>query len=380
MITMNSISTAFAHDATTIFPFHVPAPATRDFYQLSKLEALVQASQGAIRFKLNQIINGSMINSISPNKPFLSTGSAIRYWAGRDEDGVLRGGAPQWAYMENLCDPSLSDQEKFKVWCKMLADLPANVSFGFKAVPFMADSHVVRAAFGKAGFTNIQRKTFLFRGNIADGDPIARLKSDARTKVNSARRDLEMASMDVDGFFDFYQENLVNYGGRKGAFSIMIDRETMKLGLGNIEILAVRRKRAEGAESDSPIEAAILCGWDVDGYYKLMRVTYRNSAEHNNGIDPHKHALKMLVVEAMKRATEKGLVLDVDGATGGGSTVYQRFGVFEEVLHDEFKRKTADTFICKFCNPMAIEKAAKSVKSALGRLLAFTVPAVMFYS
>lgn len=377
---MNSIGSALAHNTTIAFPFYVPAPATRDFYQLSKLEALVQASHGAIKFKLNQIINGNARDTVSPNKPFLSSNSGIRYWAGRDEDGVVRGGAPHWAYMENLCDPSLTDQEKFKIWCKMLASLPANVSFSFKAVPFMTDSHVVRAAFGKAGFTNIQRRTYLFRGNIADGDPISKLKSDARTKVNSARRDLETAPMSVDEFFNFYEENLVNYGGQKGAFSIMADRETMKLGLNNLEILAVRRKRAEGAESDNPIEAAMLCGWDVDGYYKLMRVSYRNGAAQNNGVDPHKHAIKMLVVEAMKRATEKVLILDVDGATGGGSTVYQRFGVFEEVLHDEFKRKTADTFICKFCNPLKIENAVKSVKQALGRLLAFTIPAVIFYS
>lgn len=376
---MNSISHTLSHDNLNSFPFHVPAPAKLDFYQRGKIDLMIDASLCAIKFKWNKMVNGGALHSVSTDKPFIANSDMLYYYVGRDEDGVLRGGCPQWSYFENIYDPQMTDEQKFKKWCKILADLPGNVSFGFKASPHMKDTHVVRAAFGKAGFTNVQRRTFLFQGNLADGDPISKLKSDARTKVNSARRDLESCSMSVDEFFAFYKENLVNYNGCKGAFSLTIDREMMKLGYDNLEIIAVRRKPVEG-QAAGPIEAAIMCGWDTDGFFKLMRVTYRNDAASNNGIAPHKHAIKMLVVEAMKRATEKGLILDVDGATGGGGTVYQRFGVFEEVVHDEYKRKTAQTFICKFCNPLRIEKAVRTVKEALGRLLAFTIPVVIFYS
>lgn len=376
---MNSYSNAVTQSNFDAFPFHVPAPDTLDFYQRGKFDAMVHASVGAIKFQWNKILNGGALRTVSTERPFVAQIDMLQYYVGRDEDGVLRGGCPQWSYLENMCDPNMTDEEKFKKWCRILADLPGNVSFNFKASPYMKDTHVVRAAFGKAGFSNIPRRTYLFHGNLADGDPIAKLKSDARTKVNSARRELESCSMSVDEFFAFYRENLVNYKGAKGAFSMQIDHEMMKLGYDNLEIIAVRRKQAEG-QGPNPIEAAIMCGWDADGFFKLMRVTYKNDAESNNGVAPHKHALKMLVVEAMKRATEKGLILDVDGATGGGSTVYQRFGVFEEVVHDEYKRKTAQTFICKFCNPLRIERAISSVKNALGRLLAFTIPAVIFYS
>ena len=376
---MNAISPATMPLNFDNASFYVPAPVTLDFYQRGKMDALIDASIGALKFQLNKIAHGGSATNVSAKTPFLANIDALQFYVGRDEDGVLRGGCPHWAYLQNLCDPRLSDQEKFKKLCKNLADLPGNVAFAFKASPDLKDSNIVRAAFGKAGFANIQRKTYLFRGNAVDGDPIAKLKSDARNKVNKARRDLETCSMSVDEFFAFYSENLVNYDGKKSHFYLNIDHDMMKKGYNNLEIIAVRRKTEEGKEI-SPIEAAILCGWDADGYYKLMRITYRRDAAMNNGIEPHQHAIKMLVVEAMARATQMNMVLDVDGATPGGGTVYQRFGVFEEVLHDEFKRKTAQTFICKFCNPLAIENAVKAVKNTFSRLLAFTIPAVLFYS
>jgi hypothetical protein len=70
------------------------------------------------------------------------------------------------------------------------------------------------------------------------------------------------------------------------------------------------------------------------------------------------------------------MVLYVDGATAGGGTLYSRSGVFREVLREEYKRKTAQTFICKFCNPMKLEHIAKEMRLYLGRLAAIMVLAL----
>jgi hypothetical protein len=331
-----------------------------DFYQRNKIAAMLDAFIGSGKFHWNKLVHRAHTHNIGKTLPFLAKIDALHYHVGRDELGVLRGGNPHWLYLQNLCDPSLNDKDKFKKLCRTLAQLPGNVAFAFKASPDIKDAEIVRAAFKKAGFTNIPRKTYLYNGVGLDTDPVKQLKSDARTKVNSARRDLEFAAMSVDEFFAFYNRNL-EVSGKKSHFFLGIDHDMIKKS-DQIDIIAVRRKSADG--KTYPIEAAITCGWGEDGYYKLMRITYLH--ENTPGLDfaPHKHAIKMLVVEAMTRATNKGMILDVDGATPGGGTVYSRFGVFTEILHDEYKRKTAHTFLCKYISP--------TMSEALGRFLSFT--------
>lgn len=331
---------------TSFGPFVTPGDdRVLDFYERGKAAALKEAVLGAVKFHWNKISHLAATQNIGKTLPFLSSVGSLQYYVGRDEQGILRGGNPHWRYLQDVCTPFQSDEQKYKNLCRELAQLPGNVAFAFKASPDLRDAHIVRAAFLKAGFTNIPRKTYLFDGTADREDPIKKIKSDARTKVNSARRDLELTTMSVDEFFAFYNENL-QIDGKKSHFFLNIDHDMIRKGK-NIEIIAVRKKAADDGTT-YPIEAAMLCGWDDDGFYKLMRITYRRDAEHNAGNAPHKHAIKMLAVETMKRASEKGMLLDVDGATPGGVTVYQRFGVFQEVLHDEYKRKTVQTLFVKF--------------------------------
>lgn len=309
---------------------------------------LIDATGGAARFHWNKLVHRAGTHNIGQTLPFMTNIDTLHYYVGRDEKGILRGGNLPWLYLRDLIPYGFaSREEKFKSLCRALAQLPGNVAFAFAASPDLHDADIVRAAFRTAGFSHIARKTYTYRGANDGADPISKIKSDARTKVNSARRDLEFVDMSLEEFFAYYRANL-EADGKNSHFHLNIDLELIGRAMaeGQIEIMAVRKKASDDQPGPHPVDAAIVCSRGEDGYYKLMRISYRH---YNSGpIAPHKHALKMLVVEAMKRSAALGMVLDVDGATPGGETLYSRFGVFETVIRDEFKRKTAQTLIRKF--------------------------------
>lgn len=360
--------------ANTNYGYFLKPSATQipDFYERSMAAALAEAIKGSAKFHLNKLMHLAVSSYATKKKTYLANAGRIPYFVGLDDQGILRGGNPHWGYLQNFCDASLSDEQNHKRLCGELARLPSNVAFAFKLRPDLQDAKIVHSAFVKSGFTNIAHKTFLYNGIGDAEDPIKKIKSDARTKVNQARRDLEIVNtMTVDEYCTFYREN-IEEDNRVPHFFLNIDHDVFKQGVAqgkNIEIIAVRRKTGEDGKVH-PIEAAFLCAWDSDNYYKLVRISFRLNAAQNGGIEPHKHAVKMLVVEAMKRASERGMLLDVDGATNGGATIYRRFGVFEEVLRDEFKRKTASTFLVKFIKPEWMGK--------LGRMAAMS--SVLFFA
>lgn len=309
---------------------------------------LVDATSGAARFHWNKLVHRAGTHNIGQTLPFMTNIDTLHYFVGRDEKGILRGGNLPWLYLRDLTPYGFASRaEKFKSVCRALAQLPGNVAFSFASSPDLRDADIVRDAFRTAGFSHTARKTYTYKG-VNDGtDPISKVKSDARTKVNSARRDLEFVEMSLEEFFAYYRENL-DAEGKNSHFHLNIDLELISRAMneGQIEIMAVRKKSSEDQPGPHPIDAAVVCSCGEDGYYKLMRISYRHHA--SGPIPPHKHALKMLVVEAMKRSAARDMVLDVDGATPGGETLYSRFGVFETVIRDEFKRKTAQTLIRKF--------------------------------
>ncbi len=346
-----------------------------DFYERTAIAALYEAVLGSIKFHWNKLSHRAAVYNVGETTTFISNIDKLDYFVGRDDQGILRGGNLHWDYLQNVCNPFVSNDQKYKKLCRILAQLPGNVSFAFKVSPDLQDGDVVRAAFKRAGFSNIRNKTFLYFGDASEGDPIKKIKSDSRTKVNSARRDMELTTMSLDAFFKFYNDNLIA-DNKEPHFFLNIDEVTIKKGAKNVEVTAARRKGLREDGTPYPIEAAICCGIGKDGYYKLMRITYSGEGTGVIPHAPHKHALKMLVVETMRRSAELNMVLDVDGATVGGGTLYSRFGVFREVLRDEYKRKTAQTFICKFCNPLKLERIAKEMRLYLGRLAAIMVLAL----
>ncbi|PZQ45099.1 MAG: hypothetical protein DI551_08465 [Micavibrio aeruginosavorus] len=317
-----------------------------------RISALMHWGIGSTKFRWNKIVHRTGTMNIPCTAPYVTSTDHLDYFVGMDEKGYLHGGNLHWAYLQNICIDELSQENKYKTLCRTLARLPANVAFSFKASPHMKDIEVARAAFHAAGFLNIPRRTYLFKGDAADGDQIAKLKPDARTKVNSAKRDLEITTMNAEAFFTFYKENL-KLAGQKSYFCLDIDQALIAQGLRTnppqIDIIAVRRKNTDQSKAPHPIEAAMVCSRGCDGFYKLMRITYMRQQRADMEHAPHKHAIKLLVVEAMKRSAQMNLILDVDGMTPGGETVYSRFGVFEPAVHDEYIRRTARTLLPKLC-------------------------------
>lgn len=147
------------------------------------------------RFRANQIAHMISARTIT-DKPYIKSIDGLDYFVGRSAKAGLRGGDIPWEYMQGLVDGQFSEKDKRKHLMHTLAQLPSNVSFVFKAAPQLRDAPVIREAFHRAGFKNAPRTTLVFKGEPGQ-DPIERLKSDSRTKVRSARRDLEFAEMDT---------------------------------------------------------------------------------------------------------------------------------------------------------------------------------------
>ena len=292
-----------------------------------------------VKFRTNQLLTLSRTHKIGDTHPEIGTIGPLTYYAGRDENGYKQGGELPWNYMQGLCDQEIAPSAKRAQLQSTLAQLPSDVSFIFKAHPNLRDRNIVCEAFNRAGFVNTPRTTLLYKGT-AGQDPIEFLKSHMRTKVRSARRDLEFTAMDTDSFFEYYRKNL---GGKQSYFHLNIDQALLKQAVTAeapmAEIIAVRRKNDEGAQLH-PVEAAILCSTGSDGYMRFIRLSFRRAAEGNDVPPPHSNALTMVVVEAMRRAADRNLTLDVDGFTPGGNMLYSRLGGFESVVHDHFERRT----------------------------------------
>lgn len=288
---------------------------------------------GEARFRLNQfqraasappkaMDSGTSIQNIGP----------LQFFTGLSEHAGRRGGEMPWHYMQGLCDNQITRKDKRAELMGTLAQLPRNVSFTFKATPDMRDPGIVREAFEKAGFTHNIRPTMIYRGKEGE-DPIDRLERPMGKYVRSARRELEIVPMTPDEFYDYYKKNL---NTKFSHFHLNIERTLMQSAAAgstpDIKIIAARRK-------DEPhlVDAALIHSTGSDGYCRLLRLSFRKAAEDDTA-KPHQHAAKMLIVEAMTRANNRGLPVDTDGFTEGGRTTFMRYGVFDEVERSVFRR------------------------------------------
>lgn len=289
---------------------------------------------GETRFRLNQLQRatsapqkamdgGTSIQSIGP----------LQFFTGLSKHAGRRGGEIPWHYMQGLCDNQSTRQSKRDQLMGTIAQLPRNVSFTFKAAPDIRDLDIVREAFEKAGFTHRIKPTMIYRGKEGE-DPVDRLERPMGKYVRSARRELEIVPMTSDQFYDYYQKNLSD---RFSHFHLNIERTLMQSAaagsIPDINIIAARRK-------DAPhlVDAALIHSTGSDGYCRLLRLSFRKAAESDTA-KPHQHAAKMLIVEAMTRANNRGLPVDTDGFTEGGRTTFMRYGVFDEVERSVFERK-----------------------------------------
>jgi hypothetical protein len=310
---------------------------------------VMTALQGSWRFFANKAAHRLWSLNACKATPLLNDLAGLPYYIGRDENDVLRGANPPWFYISDfLAGESVPCAEKKSEILARLAVLPANVAFAFECSPRLKDKNIVIDALKQAGFTHSTKKTYTYFAPKGT-DILAQIKSDTRNKVRAAMRELEIVPLSIDEFLDFYESNLTG-AGKNSYFSLKIDREILehgsKMDPSQVHILAARRKVTKETPGPHPVEAAFVCTGGMDGFLKLMRITYRS--ERPGLSAPHKHAVKFLVYESMRLALEMGLTLDTDGCTPGGEILYSRFGVFDTEIRDEFKRKTVQTVIYRF--------------------------------
>lgn len=304
---------------------------------------IIKFIRGSYHFHLNKLAHKSALLRVRDGRLKLNNAGSWSYFTAADEYGILRGGDYPWQYFQNLIPPALQNaraQEGFV--SQQIALLPSNVAFSFACAPNLTHADVIKSAFIKAGFTHSQKKTYIYKPSVPIEALLTAIKPDMRNKIRGAIRDLELVTMDVEDFFSFYEGNL-QAAGIKPYFNFGIDRALTKEALQQAPqqayILAARQKTAGDKTTPPLFEAAILCTGCADGFLKLSRITYRPE-NSSHAVAPHKHAIKFLVYEAMKLATDLGATLDTDGHTPGGDILYKRFGVFEAIMRDEFKRKT----------------------------------------
>lgn len=326
---------------------------------------------GSYRFAVNKMHFGIQSHNIGKEPQLINQAGALPYFTGVDEIGVYRGGHLPWLYLDDMyADKAISEAEKYQNYKNTLAHLPGNVSFRFILNPAQQKFDTIKKAFLDCGFIHVVQKTFIYTPANDGRDVAAQLKSDARSKINAAKRDLELVHMSVEEYFEFYRENLAA-AGKESWFNLDIDYQLVKAALdkdlGQAQIIATRRKASEDSTGQLPIEAAIVLTCGADGYIKLLRITYRREGGKNAGFTLHKHAVKFLIFEAMNRAADAGLKLDTDCFTPGAEALYTRFGVFEMVDRNEFRRKSM-----QWVFRMVIKKAniyyAKIERYALSRL------------
>lgn len=301
---------------------------------------------GALRFHLNKLAYKAPLANVKDDALLHQATSAFEYYTSSDEQGILRGGEYPWQYLQNLVPQVLgSAPQKLDYLRRELARLPSNVAFSFACSPDLQDADIIKAAFRKAGFTHLEKRTHLFKPSAGQEDILMSIKPDMRNKIRAAMRDLELVPMSADEFFTFYEDNLSSVG-KKYYFNFGIDKDLAKKALSQTpaqaHIVAVRQKGVDQT-ARMPFDAAILCTGCADGFLKLSRITYRVHKDSDKDINippPHKHAIKFLVYEAMKMAADMGATLDTDGYTPGGEVLYSRFGVLEAKTRDEYKRKT----------------------------------------
>lgn len=337
-------------------PSHPEGVALR-FASDRKIWKILACLQAGASFYWNKLLyNPSSLFASSPSH-FLGQTGTTEYFRARDEHGILRGGNLPWAYMQNIvARTDLDDEEKVKTLRIHLASLPADTAFTFKSCPHIRDRALVHQAFVEAGFIPVEEKTHLFRAYPEDGDIYKMLKSDARNKTNAAKRDLEVGTMSLNAFFDFYKANLEN-AGKDSYFNLDIDRRLLELARErnpeSVHVIAVRRKAVDESAAPAPVDAAIICLAGTDGYLKMLRITYRHDDPTQPAeLRPHKHATKLVMLECMNLSVKLGLTLDSDGSTPGSEILYSRFGVFKTETRIDYHRKTAATFLQKPLNKL----------------------------
>jgi hypothetical protein len=171
------------------------------------------------------------------------------------------------------------------------------------------DADLIRQAFKNAGFECFEQLNY---SQPAD-DAINRLGTKLREHIKQARSKLDVISVDPDRFISFYRANLKAVGNKKSYFPLEVAKELITIGINReppqARIFAASR-RPERSSEQPFIDAAICVTWDSERCYYWLSTRCKES---------HPDAIKLLIVTAMKHASERGLIFDADGVNTLGA-------------------------------------------------------------
>jgi hypothetical protein len=263
---------------------------------------------------------------------------SLPYAVRRTKIGLRWGAAPDWSHLGGpVVSQSLSDAEKSDVLGQLIAQLPANISYGFVCSPYTNDAGLMRRAFASAGFAYFTETTCC--QSPSQADVLGRLNRKHRLHLEAARRRLDVVELRADEFIDFYSMNLAD-----SALAARLPLETARALIARgrmgdapqVRVIAARRKT-----SGAPLDAAIACAWDKRRYYYWMSTRRRHSVNGQHDVS-HPDAIKLLIVSAMAHAESLGLVFDTDGcSTPGSQKLYNEIlRIPNEEFRDVFERIT----------------------------------------
>jgi len=256
----------------------------------------------------------------------------------RTKIGLRWGAPPAWSHLGGpVVSQSLSDAEKSDVLCRLIAQLPANISYGFVCRSYTDDAGLIRRAFTSAGFSHFTEATY--SQSPSQADVLGRLNRKHRLHLEAARRTLDIVELREDEFIDFYWTNLADAAL---AARVPLDTARALIAKGRIgdtpqiRVFAARRKTAGAL-----LDAAIACAWDERRYYYWMS-TRRRHSENSPHDQSHSDAIKLLIVSAMEHARSLGLIFDTDGcSTPGTRKLYKEIlRIPNEEFRDVFERVT----------------------------------------
>lgn len=257
-----------------------------------------------------------------------------------------------WLGLQNLVDENLSNWQKFRVTCQLIAALPRDKSFDFSFATFANDRVPAVIAFRLAGFRSAHFSTFIYNPRTdrpAAGEPLPEIKKEdllqlvpeikqgrLRNSARNAIRDFTLKNdMSLDEYMDFACETLVKAGVkdyRNQARDYAFIGEAMRRGQAKVMAVELKDKDPDPVTglTKKTVRAAMVYTWaDEDNSFKLARISYRRGRENSRATLP-------LVLYAMAEAKKRGMILDADGAQGQ-LDFYRRYG-FEEHSRDDVTR------------------------------------------
>ena len=279
----------------------------------------------------------------------------IQYFVRRSRLGFAWGRNPDWSIPGSLSlHPQLTSTRRTEILEALVRQLSPRISFYLVFRETAGWSPETIDAFTRNGFEYSCLPTYQW--GPEDADVLDLMKSKARSQLKLAQKQLEVMEIGPEAFLSYYSRNLALENKRSvrplPLAGALLDAVSAR---GTLRITAARR-----LPGSADYEAAIACTWDDDAYYYWMSSHSPNSSRLS-GSKPHKDAVKVLILDAMRHARSLGLVFDTDGTgSSGGEHLFRDILKLRRAdIRHIFKRTNKLAACYERCKPLLLNMAGK---------------------